>query len=63
MNNIYNFHALIHNDSLIHNCENSLNSFIDEEAQIWFEDEEGNCFVPKGKIKIGYYQITPIMCE
>lgn len=62
LNDFINVSVLSHNECLINDCEKILNSFINENAQIWFTDSEVHCFVPKGNVKIGYYQISSI-CE
>jgi len=41
----------------LNNAENAINTFIERpDFRIWLEDEEGNRFVPKGKIKVNYIQ-------
>lgn len=53
--------AMFHNCSLIKQSENIINDFIeDENCTVWIEDEEGNCFIPKGKVSVNYYQINEI---
>jgi hypothetical protein len=48
---------LVENHSLIEKCEEIINSIIESpNAQIWFEDENGNRFVPTAPIKIGHLE-------
>jgi hypothetical protein len=48
---------LVENHSLVKKCEEIINSIIESpNAQIWFEDENGNRFVPAAPIKIGHLE-------
>ena len=56
--------AMFHNSSLIKQGEDIINEFIkDKSCTVWIEDEEGNCFIPKGKVRVNYYQITELMSD
>ena len=55
--------AMFHNGALIKRSEDIINEFIEEDCTVWIEDEDGNCFIPKGKVHVGYYQITEIKGE
>ena len=52
--------AIFHNGALIKQSENIINEFIKEDCTVWIEDEEGNCFIPKGKVHVNYYHIEEI---
>ena len=53
---------LTHNQSLVKNCEEVINSIITSpNAKIWFEDENGNRFIPTTPITIGHIQLAKLI--
>ena len=51
--------GFLHNVHVLKQAEETVNSFIESpDTTVWFEDEEGNCFVPKGTITINHYEVT-----
>ena len=49
--------AIAHNEAFIISAEKTINSLIRKDCKVWLTDEDGNVFIPKGEIKIGYYHI------
>ena len=49
--------GMFHNLQVIQGAEETINSFIDDKNfRVWIEDEEGNQFVPKGRIHVNYLE-------
>lgn len=46
-----------HNISVMKQAETTINSMLElPKSGIWFTDEKGNKWIPKGKIQINFYQ-------
>lgn len=60
---ISNFARAGHNGKLLKNAQDTINSFIKHGATVWITDENGETKVLKGKIKLGYYEIIPVIKE
>lgn len=54
MKDFCKFAPLMHNESSVKQCENTLNS-LQKAGYVWLKDEDGNTFVPKGNISVGYF--------
>lgn len=50
--------GFFHDLNILMEAEETINSFIDSDITIYFTDEEGNCFIPNGKISINFYQLV-----
>ena len=49
--------GMFHNLSIIQDAERTINNFIDDKNfRVWIEDEDGNQFVPKGRICVNYVE-------
>lgn len=60
---IANFAIAGYNRKLLKDAQNTINSFIKHGATVWITDENGDTKILKNEIKLGYYEIIPVIKE
>ena len=50
------FYAFYHNGKILDSAESIINQTIAAGGKVWIKDENGNIFVPQGRVSIAFAQ-------